>query len=83
MSISLSRLTVGSSVYFEARIKERIVTCKRRPITKLVRYPVTIEEIDHDNGWVKLSSFYDRNIVPKRYSMNGQKSFPKLFWCAK
>lgn len=83
MSISLSRLTVGSTVYFEARIKERIVTCKRRPITKLVRYPVVIKAINEENGFVELSSCYDRSVVPRRYSMNGQKSFPKLFWEAK
>lgn len=82
MSISLSKLSVGMSVKVEVRLKTSIVNArmKGRHITKLVRYPARITEIDEENKTIRLASAYN---APKRMTANGYNAFPKLFYRSK
>lgn len=81
MSISLSKLSVGMTVYVESRLKTGIIsTSSKKHLTKLVRYPARVTEIDNENKAIRLASAYN---APKRLVANGANAFHKLFYTAK
>jgi len=78
MAISINKLKIGDTVYFEMTQKQPITNMRGRHLTKRVRFPATVTEVDKEKGAVTVSSFR-LHRGSARYSASGT-SIAKLFW---
>lgn len=78
MAVSINKLAVGDIVHFEVLQKQSVVNMRGRHLTKRVRFPAKVTEIDKEAGLVTISSFRLRGGSARYYASG--TSVAKLFW---